>query len=525
MPTPEVNNPTNTLSQELRAREAVAVEDMNKLIDDRIDWSMSNLGDMGIITSNEMKTFYRQKMQELSQEAERLQGELNDREILELQNQIVVNLKKRLSLSLEIAGGSGTQDMVSTPAEMATLKRQGPAVIQNTDVAGLIRDYLVAHADTHPEAAAHYEEKLGRSIRPDTYELLQKTVDGKSLDQKDWAILIDYYHRLYNKDLVGPERTVAISILDSLQPAQRLKLLEQMKQDPILPKLLVDLTSGGYLDKEQVQIFVERHPEILVKNPTLLQDLASPKVKAMQEKMDKVREEIPQRLGRITYGNRNTARELMTFKGIGSTLLAANGAMTVAANVLMEITDPASLLENPCLYLGMAEMGVGLEASKGLAGLAPQPTKSLAKLTANKDEATDDENQIKKEVFSRTFGNNGLEARFYYTFADQIMATYKKKSEVEKTGRPQITVEDLGLKWEDLPEVYRTESKEYLERQISTWAADFTLDWKVLDTGTEKGGQRWEMNQMRKKRGINENYTAELEPKKLLDPKPAKTSR
>lgn len=525
MPTPEVNNPTNTLSQELRAREAVAVEDMNKLIDDRIDWSMSNLGDMGIIVSNEMKTFYRQKMQELSQEAERLKGDLDNQEILALQDQIVVSLNKRLSLSLEIAGGTGIHDLVSTPQEMETLKRQGPAIIQNTDTATLIHDYLLEREATHPGAAARYEEKLGRSIRPDTYELLQKTVDGRPLDKKDWTILIDYYHRLYNKDLVGPERTVAISILDTLKPADRMELLEQMKQDPILPKLLLDLTSAGYLEKDQVEYFLDRHPEILQANPTLLQDMNGPKVRAMQEKMEKVRVEIPKRLGTVTYGNRNTARQLLTFKGIGSTLLAANGAMTVAANVLMEITNPASLLENPCLYLGMAEMGVGLEVSHGLAGLAPQPSKALAKLTADKDEAQDDQTELEERAFGKTFGNNNLEARFYYTFADRIVDAYKKKSEAEKVSNPHLTMTDLGLKWEDLPEVYRTEPKEYFENQISTWAAEFAVQWKVETAGTDKGGQRWEMNQMRKKRGLTDPYTVDLELTKLLDPKPVKTKR
>lgn len=541
---PEVINPVTTLDQDLHAREGEAVKNMNDLIDQRMTWSIQRLGDVATMATGNLKHIYLEKAAELSQEAERLHDTLDKQEILELQRIVLQGLSQRLSLVLDIAGGTGVEDSIATPQQLQELGTMGTTIIGNTDIPGLIHNHLLNLEKAQPlkyaGVAGRYEQSIGRSIAPDTYELLKKTVKpNEELTKEDWKTLVYYLKQLGDKNLGFPDKSAALALMASLRPEQRAQLVEHLPQDATFAPLCADLVASGYLTRDHVEAFVLPKIEALTaelkKDPKnkdnadqlklytdTLTAIHSPKVEAFQQVVEQARLKAPERIARgVTYGQRNTARELLTFKGMGSTLLAVNGAMTIGANLLMDITDPASIPGNTALWLGVAELGVGLEGSKGIAGLVPQPSKSLAHLLTDKDKAEDDQKTLAKEAFSRSFGNHSLEARFYYTFADKIMKVYNEQKKIQDTSRPLLTIESLGLKWEEMPEVYRTESKEFFMKQISEWAATYAVTYQILTPGNVDGkdGQRWNMNELRKKnRGFKDNYTMDPELTKLIKP-------
>lgn len=540
MAKPEVINPVTTLDQDLHARQGEAVKSMNDLIDQRMTWSIQRLGDVATMATGNLKHIYLEKAAELSQEAERLEGKLEKQEILELQRIVLQGLSQRLSLVLDIAGGTGVEDSIATPQQLQELGTMGLTIIGNTDVPGLVRNHLLTLEKTHPGIAARYEESIGRGISPDTYELLKKTVKpNENLNDADWKILVDYLKQLGTKTPSFPENSVGLALMEALRPEQRAQVVEHLPQDAAFPQLCSELVASGYLTADHVEAFVLPKIEALTaelkKDPKnkdnadqlklytdTLTAIHSPKVEAFQQVVEQARLKAPSRIARgVTYGQRNSARELLTFKGIGSTLLAVNGAMTIGANLLMDITEPSSIPGNTALWLGVGELGLGLEGSRGIAGLAPQPSKDLAHLFTDKDKAEDDQKTLAKEAFSRSFGNHSLEARFYYTFADKIMKAYNEQKKIQDTGRPLLTIESLGLKWEEMPEVYRTESKEFFMKQISEWAATYAVTYQILTPGNVDGkdGQRWSMNELRKKnRGFKDNYTIDPELIKLIKP-------
>jgi hypothetical protein len=541
---PETNDPRNNLDQELHARQGEAVKDMNDLIDQRMTWSIQRLGDEATIATGNLKESYLKKAAELSQESGRLEGQIDNQEVLKMQETILQGLSQRLSLVLDIAGGTGVEDSVATSQQLQQLGTMGTTIIGNTDIPGLIHKHLLNLERTkplkYPGIAARYEQSIGRSIAPDTYELLKKTVKpNEELTEEDWKTLVYYLKQLGDKNLRFPDKSVAIALMASLRPEQRAQLVEHLPQDAAFPPLCADLVSSSYLTADHVEAFVLPKIEALTaelkKDPgnkvtadqlklytDTLTGIHSPKVQAFQQTVEQARLQAPARMARgVTYGQRNTARELLTFKGIGSTLLAVNGAMTIGANLLMDITDPASIPGNTALWLGVAQLGVGMEGSRGIAGLVPQPSKGLAHLLTDKDKAEDDQKKQATEAFSRSFGNHSLEARFYYTFTDKIMKAYTEQKKIQDTGRPLLKIEDLGLKWEDMPEVYRTESKEFFMKQISEWAATYAITYQILTPGGDEGkdGQRWHMNELRKRlRGFQTNYEIDPELAKLTKP-------
>ncbi len=506
MPNPEANNPLSTLDQKMRVQEYDAVQNANDLIEQYMDFSVRHSTDTGMLQSQGLRQLYTQKAEELRTEIQRLEGDTANETLLKMQDVIMrEGLMKRLGLMFEITAGAGVNAMVSTPEELDRLRTQGVALIQNTDPANLIAEYLAKH---NPKLETIYLEKLGRSVKPDSFDILTKIVGGSGLDKDDkqtWDIVLDHARALKENSATGVEKSVAIAVVSALKAADRLELISRMAEEPDFPKFLETLVASTYLQVDQALYFLDgRIPTMKDDDPKKLEwialraKIASPEMQQRQNKVEFVRQESPQHISNVSYGHRNTARELLTFRGIGGTLLAANGAVTILANVMVDLTDPLAIPTNPGFLLGMAQLGVGLEMNRGFAGTMLQPSKTAAKLLGDKDQAVDDENALQREAFARQFGRYPAEAKFYYTMADKIMATYKKKMADTHDTRPPITIEDLGLKWEDLPKEYQSENKQTFETQISHWAADFYQTFRIRDTEIQKNN----MDEMRDNRGI-----------------------
>jgi hypothetical protein len=510
MANPEANNPLSTLDQKMRVQEGDSVKNANDLIEKYMDFSVRHSTDTGMIQSQGLRQLYTQKAEELRTEIQRLQGDTTDKMLLEMQDVLMnVGLRKRLGLMFEITAGRGTSAMVSTPEELDRLRTQGVALIQNTDPANLIAEHLAKYdAKHHTKLETIYLEKLGRSVKPDSFDILTKIVGDSGLDKNDtdtWDIVLDHARALKENSATGVEKSVAIAVVSALKAADRLELIRRMAEEPDFPKFLETLVASTYLQVDQALYFLdERIPTMKDDDPKKLEwialraTIAGPEMQQRQNKVEFVRQESPKHISNVSYGQRNTARELLTFRGIGGTLLAANGAVTILANVMVDLTDPLAIPTNPGFLLGMAQLGVGLEMNRGFAGTMLQPSKTAAKLLGNKDQAVDDENALQREAFARSFGRYPAEAKFYYTMADKIMATYKKKMADTHDTRPPLTIEDLGLKWEDLPKEYQSENKQTFETQISHWAADFYQTFRIQGFDMQKTN----MDKMRDDRGI-----------------------
>jgi len=463
------NPEQNTLNHEAgHAPEVAATKIAEAQIATRLDYSLRHSGDYGLIVQSNLKAIFQDKANELRAETETF----NENVALNMQKNILDGLNHRLDLIMSMATKDGT---VSTPAELAQLN-QGIAILQSTDVQGLVVDYLKAH--NRPELLKTYLEQIGRQVEPDVVALLQKMNNGSPLDEKDWAVMTHYATEIANNTLEGPQKGMVIALVGNLKTGDRLTLLDKMANlnPPVarLDKFIENATVGGYLTTDQIQYFLQQHPKVAEAYPTLLATLSSPEMRKRQEAVENGRTKLISKMKNGVYGQRNSARELLTFDGIGGMAVAATGAMTITANVLMDIAHPADLLGNRALLLGAAELGVGMEMSNGMAGLATKPSTILANLGKEKEEEKTDEFKLKEKALYRSFGNYPLEAKFYYTATEKITKAYAINKDFQHDTHPKITMEDLKIKWEDLPKEYREgSSKAILEAKISDWAGDF----------------------------------------------------
>lgn len=521
------------LDEKMQVKELAAIKNVDDIISQRIDGATGAGSDLGQNTPSQLRIAYTQKANELRTEIGRLKDNVDDETALKLQEAILISLSGRVDLACQIAGGLKVSDSVSSSKELLDLARKGTAIIQNADIPNLLHEHLLK---SQPQLARVYERKLGRDFKEtqkDSYELLKKLNLNEKLEDPDWAMLVAYANDLAMPSTTGGiDKTIALTLLDSLKPKDRLTLLDKMADQPKFGSFAKTGVVSGYLTRDQVELCLKpkivelnkdpkKNAELLKVYTGILLELADPTLLDRQAKVDTVRAGLAERMASVHFGHTNTARQLLTFRGIGGTLLAANGALTIAANLMIGLGDPEGILENPAFLLGFGMLGGGLELNKGMADLLPQPSRVAAHLMADKDEELNNKTDLKKENLSRNFGNHPVEARFYYTFAEQIVKAYSDKTKLASSGnRPHLTVEELDLKWEQMPEEYRSIGKETLENQISYWAAEFALTLSMNSPGDRDGksGQRAVMNDLFKNRGSRDSYTMDPELLKLINP-------
>lgn len=478
------------LEQRLRGQEAAEYKNVDGMIKKQIDWAQRNASDLSHLGSDgdqNLKMLFAQKAEALRGEMMKLKEDLDDQVILSLNQKVLTGLSSRISLVLNIS--SGPTNTVTTPVQLKEIADRGTSIIAGTDVQGLVYDELVKYEQTHkPGIAARYLESLGRAVKPDTLQLIGKLHDNKDLTEADWAVAVHYVSVLADDNANPTDLHLGLALLASFRQIDRLRLLDHLPDDEKLPQIIREFVDRTYLLADQAAAFIEKKKaqfttpadaQKLAVWTSLEQHLNSTESRTEQEGVELQRKESLTRFKHGVYGHRNSARNLFTFKGIGSTLLALNGAMTIAMNVAMDAAHPDQLFKNRAIALGIAEVGVGLEGSDGFGGLISRPRELLARILGDKDTAYTEESALRNEAFNRQFGRYYKEAKFFYSMADKIHEVYTKKTKNSTDLRPKITLEDLGLTWEGLPEEYHTESRAQFEDRISHWAADFPLTFKM----------------------------------------------
>lgn len=471
-PNPETNHESDHApAPELKTQERAAIVAAQKQITDRLDYALSHSGDYGLITQSNLRASFQQKADTLMAETETFKEEVG----VEMENVILGGLMNRLDLILRMGGKDVT---VSSFTDLAKLD-QGIAIIRSTDVQGLVVDYLKNH---RPELLNNYLRHLGRKVEPDVVELLKKMDNGKELEAKDWEVMVHYGTEIASNRIQDQQKSMVMALIAGLKPGDRLVLANKMAAaKPAIAhfnNFLESITASGYLTIDQAQECLRKNPNILRIYPDLLNLISGPEMQKRQEAVEAARTDAVSRMtSGISFGQRNSARELLTFKGIGSAAVAANGMLTILANIAVDLKDPSAIPTNPGFLLGVAQLGIGLELSNGMAGLAPQPTKLFAAVTTDKGAEKSKEFVLKEEALMRSFGRYTSEAKFYYTMADKIVEKYGKNKDIQRTTRPKITMEDLGLKWAELPKEYTNgKSKADFEARISEWAGNFAQD-------------------------------------------------
>lgn len=486
-------NPAEAFDAQLQENQAEAVKALDTTLTDKMAWALRASNEYGQAAESRLKAVLGAKAEQATQEIRQIRdtqaGELNEVErriLLDTQKVVFTSIQERTFLWLDMAAMDKTkadgQEAVSSMPELVKLKEIS-SMIELMDVQGMVYNAL-------PEGMKKsYLRSVGRSFNPDFYDVLKKNNDGKDLLDADWTLLLTEVSEL-GTNPNSLEQSSVIMTLGLLSPANRTELVRRMVKEESFPNfeaVLTTMVGSGYLTVLQATEVLDEKIASLEGNPKAKEALESlqatraringESMKRTQTETAEIRIKAAKHYSTRSFGHKNRARELLTVKGIGSALLTVNGMMTVFANVAMGLSDPLDIPLNPALWIGVAQVGAGLEMSGGHGGLVSTPKKLAAKLVTDKDEEKDDKMEAYKTAFKTELNNYHREAHFYANYAERIVTVYKAKKAKNPDQPATITLKDIGVtKKEDLPEQFQDlwEKKSVLEAKMTEWVAQFS---------------------------------------------------
>lgn len=392
-------------------------------------------------------------------------------------------LHERMALMLRIIG----QEKSDTSGDIQKIYARGIAMFRDTNV-----DVLLARAGL-PEDVL---EGAAANITESDFALL-KTIDaGAPLSQDQIQELGERILTTVN----GKENPSTVFILAALKPDQRYKVMEGMAEDPRFPQALLDSTQANYLSIAQAEDLLAKAPQTpatavafaKLKDPQLLK--AKEEVRALQ---NQTKDYIEKRF----YGHKNPMKDMLSLKGIGSAVLAAEGALTFMANFFSQ----GGL--NPGNWMGMDWANPGLWLGAGAFGLgAIGPSKALAKVERwmDKDDNKEAQEDQKDEIarVQDALLNRPQFSKFYFAHAEKINAAWEAKSQKEGTRQVVLKAEDLDIDFNNLTDEFKGIDVNDLLLCVSDWAREFHAQAEGGIAYKTPDAQRAFINRTRQSQGL-----------------------
>ena len=259
---------------------------------------------------------------------------------------------------------------------------------------------------------------------------IEKITKGEELDPKERAALA-----LQLKDILLHSQEGTTTLMDSgamvlvakLSSAEKLRLVT----DPNLATLersryvhlIYNLTIGNVLSVGQGEFALNG-----LGYTTEAQGLQHESVTKTREQMDDLQEAAATAY-QESFGHRNPAKEMLSFKGVGSAILFANGFIGFTGNLLANIGSPIQGLSlNPAFWGSIGAMTAASEITDNFADAGPGKLSDLLKrFTRNPDEELADLNQEKINRQNKLTEDHYAIAKFYAQNAQAIFDIYYKK--------------------------------------------------------------------------------------------------
>lgn len=478
------------LGADLSAQQKLAEEEARDGMSKKMGWiEKTAQGDAGAVRS-QFDRVYQAKAKELTKELLTFNQQLDKDYILKLQHTILDSLQSRAYLSMEL-----TQKKTG-PTDTNAKISQGINFMQSASIPSLVYQSLQSK---HPEIAKAYLEDIRwRAIElvpdangdlvPDLLPTLEHLkMKNPEITEEDWKVIVDQIKGIAEEGRDWVKDGTAMTLMALIPQNKRSTFVEKMLPEANYKEVLQTLLISGYLQVQQVTEVVEAKIEVLkkeggnsekIKKLQAFSDFAQGKelAKAQQQvEVAKVKEIKRHPNGR-RFGQSNHARQLLTFKGLGGTLLAFNGMATIGANVLMNIHQPSQLLNNKSLAIGLAMTVGGLEVSNGMGGLMDKPSTNFAQGVAKVDEAMGGRKTKRdqmQEVYSQSFEHDILRHpkanKLYFQFAPEINAAYKAKVLKTHSSSVKLSLEEVGLNWAQIKKDFDPIDQAEVEACFSQW--------------------------------------------------------
>lgn len=396
----------------------------------------------------ELRSFARMQLDTLKKQGDAREG-VAEQAIL-ARHQITMNtMLQRYELVFDMAQTHDSDREVSTPFDIEAFEQAFDKTVRKLDIALLW---------------------YGDFLKPET-DLVQKLIGKRQPDETDWSLLLRQVDHMLDPNGKEPGKTgMAINLLGALTLPQRYELMTRMTGEQV-QNILTTWIGTGYIKRNQAIDILEQKKDEIPGSKMLLDKIMGKEMDDLLKSAAKYRED--RRKHPRQSGHTNLARSLLTFKGIGSMLLVANGALTVGINAASHITDPATMIQNPMLWLGVAEVAAGLEMTNGFGGILPT-MRDIPGLLTDKNEKKADKATARQNEFRTELLNSPIELKFYKENIVNIVSVYRTKKAKNPLTKADITFEDLGINYETLSDDYKRHTQGHYEEIITEWISRFS---------------------------------------------------
>lgn len=489
---------SGNLGTDLLTQQALAEKEASSAMDKKIGWIEKNADQNGGSVRLQYDAVYRAKAQELTKELLTLRSQLDSKYIMKMQNVILNSLQRRATLSMELV------QKRAEPTDIHTKISQGINLLQSANIPSLVYQHLQSKDSQMAESYLKGIEYRCIANVPNIEPVLEALKRGEITD-KEWKVIVEVVKVIGEDNRDWLKDGTATTLMALIPQNKRTTFVGKMLAEANYQEVLKTLVISGYLEVPQVTEAVEAK----IKKLDQTKDVA--KIKELQEfslfvdgkelaraqqqvEVAKVHEIKKHPRGR-RFGQSNNARQLLTWKGLGGTLLAFNGMATIAANVLMNIDKPSQLLKNKSLAIGLAMTVGGLELSNGMGGMIDKPSTNLAQGVQQLDEAMGGRKTQRdqmQEVYSDSFEHDILRHskanKLYFQFAPEINAAYNAKVLKTHSSSVKLTVEEMGLNWKQIQKDFEPIDKSEVETYFSQWVSRMGkkgTSWKSWESQQE----------------------------------------
>ena len=392
-------------------------------------------------------------------------------------------LHERMALMLRIVG----QEKSDTTGDIQKIYAKGINMFRDTSV-----DALLARAGL-PEDVL---EGAAANITESDYALL-KTIDAGAPLSEDQ--IQDLGERILTT-VNGKENPSTVFILAALKPDQRYKVMEGMSQDPRFPSVLLDSTQANYLTIAQAEDLLTKAPQT-PETAVAFAKLKDPQLLKAKEQVRTLQNQTKDYIEKRFYGHKNPMKDVLSIKGIGSAILAAEGALTFMANFFSQGgLDPRKWLEmdwmNPGLWLGAGAFTAG--------AIGPRKAWEKAEKWMYKDKDTYAQEGQKDEIarVQESLLDRPQFSKFYFAHADKINAAWEAKSQKEGTRQVILKAEDLDIDFNNLTDEFKGIDVNDLLLCVSDWAREFHAQAEGGISYRTPDAQRAFINRTRQSQGL-----------------------
>lgn len=400
-------------------------------------------------------------------------------------------LHERMGLILRI-NGENTSD---TSGDIQKNYATGLAAFGNTSAEALLA--RVGLPETVLEGAA-------ANITETDFALL-KTIDAGAPLSEDQ---IQNLGARILSTVNGKENPSTVFVLGVLKPDQRYKVMEGMAQDPRFPSVILDSAQANYLSIAQAEDLLAKAPKTPETAAALLR-LKDPQLLKAKEEVRALQAQTKEYIEKRFYGHKNPMKDLLTIKGIGSAILAAEGAMIFMANFFSQGgLNPGNWFgrdDNGNPKMDWANPGLWLGAGMFTAG-AIGPSKALEKaekwLDKDKDKYAQEKQKDKIARFQESLLNRPQFSKFYFVHADKINAAWETKTKKEGTRQVTLKAEDLAIDFKNLTDEFKGIPVDDLLLCASDWAREFHAQAEGGISYHTPDAQRAFINRTRKSQGL-----------------------